>query len=127
MKWPGAAEFATRYRTRFGKEPTYHAANAYASMIVMAETAVKAAGKPQATRELLKAGQWNGIMGPVQFLDMRRHLLTGLKVEGALGDVGRVVANTLEALGTKQEVRALRDIPRIFHHVGEELAEERGI
>jgi branched-chain amino acid transport system substrate-binding protein len=69
VKWPGAPEFAKRYQTRFGKEPTYHAANAYASMIVMAETAVKAQGKPQKTRDLLKAGKWNGIMGPVQFVD----------------------------------------------------------
>ena len=68
VKWPGAAEFATRYRTRFGKEPTYHAANAYASMVVMAETAAKAK-TPAKTRELLKSGNWNGIMGPVKFAD----------------------------------------------------------
>jgi branched-chain amino acid transport system substrate-binding protein len=68
VKWPGAAEFAVRYKTRFGKEPTYHAANAYASMVVMAETAAKG-GNPQKTRDLLKQGQWNGIMGPVKFAD----------------------------------------------------------
>lgn len=90
VKWPGAAEFATRYRTRFGKEPTYHAANAYASMLVMAETAVKAAGKPQATRDLLKAGQWNGIMGPVQFLDydgftnQNRHQMLVEQIQGGV-------------------------------------------
>ena len=68
VKWPGAPEFATRYKARFGKEPTYHAANAYASMVVMAETAAKG-GTPQKTRDLLKKGQWNGIMGPVKFAD----------------------------------------------------------
>lgn len=69
VKWPGAAEFNKRYIARFGKEPTYHAANAYASMVIMAETAVKAKGKPQKTKDLLKSGKWNGIMGPVQFID----------------------------------------------------------
>lgn len=69
VNWPGASQFNERYKARFGKEPTYHAANAYASMIVMAETAAKTGSNPQKTRELLKNGKWNGIMGPVQFLD----------------------------------------------------------
>jgi branched-chain amino acid transport system substrate-binding protein len=68
VNWPGAKEFATRYRTRFGKEPTYHAATAYESMIIMAQTASKA-GNPQRTRDMLKRGKWNGIMGEVKFLD----------------------------------------------------------
>jgi len=68
VKWPGAAEFGARYKSRFGKEPTYHAANAYASMMIMAETAARGV-TPQKTRDLLKTGQWNGIMGPVKFAD----------------------------------------------------------
>lgn len=69
VAWPGAKEFAARYQARFGKAPTYHAACAYASMMVMAETADKAKSNPNKTRELLKAGKWNGVMGPVQFAD----------------------------------------------------------
>jgi branched-chain amino acid transport system substrate-binding protein len=69
VKWPGATEFAVRYKTRFGKEPTYHAACAYASMKIMAETAAKAKSNPKATRDALKAGKWNGIMGEVRFAD----------------------------------------------------------
>jgi branched-chain amino acid transport system substrate-binding protein len=68
VNWPGAKEFATRYRTRFGKEPTYHAATAYESMMIMAQTAVRA-GTPVKTRDALKTGKWNGIMGEVRFLD----------------------------------------------------------
>ena len=68
VNWPGAKEFAQRYRTRFGKEPTYHAATAYASMIIMAQTASKGQN-PQRTRDLLKRGKWNGIMGEVRFID----------------------------------------------------------
>lgn len=69
VKWPGASDFGARYVSRFGKEPTYHAANAYASMIVMAETALQAQSNAQKTRDMLKAGEWNGIMGPVKFIE----------------------------------------------------------
>ena len=44
-----------------------------------------------------------------------------------LGDVGGVVADALDVLGAEQKMRAERDVARIFHHVGQELAEERGI
>ncbi len=69
VNWLGAKEFAARYRTRFGKEPTYHAATAYASMIIMGQTASKAGQNSQRTRDLLKKGQWDGIMGVVKFID----------------------------------------------------------
>jgi branched-chain amino acid transport system substrate-binding protein len=69
VNWPGAKEFNERYKARFGKEPTYHASTAYESMIVMAETAAKAKGNSEKTRDLLKRGKWNGIMGEVRFAD----------------------------------------------------------
>lgn len=69
VNWPGSKEFATRYKARFGKEPTYHASTAYESMIIMAETAAKAKGNAAQVRNLLKRGKWNGIMGEVKFAD----------------------------------------------------------
>ncbi len=69
VNWPGAREFNTRYKARFGKEPTYHATTAYESMIIMAETAAKARGDRSRIRDLLKRGQWNGVMGEVRFAD----------------------------------------------------------
>jgi branched-chain amino acid transport system substrate-binding protein len=69
VSWPGAKEFNERYKTRFGKEPTYHATTAYESMIIMAETAAKANQSPSKTRDLLKRGKWNGVMGEVRFAD----------------------------------------------------------
>ncbi|HEX7420687.1 MAG TPA: ABC transporter substrate-binding protein, partial [Thermoanaerobaculia bacterium] len=69
VSWPGAKEFNERYKTRFGKEPTYHATTAYESMIIMAETAAKAKGNPARTADLLKRGKWNGVMGEVKFAD----------------------------------------------------------
>lgn len=69
VNWPGSKEFNERYKARFGKEPTYHATTAYESMIIMAETAAKGTGDPTRTRDLLKRGKWNGIMGEVAFID----------------------------------------------------------
>jgi branched-chain amino acid transport system substrate-binding protein len=69
VSWPGARDFGKRYKAKFGKEPSYHAACAYESMIIMAETAAKNAGDREKTRAGLKAGKWNGIMGEVKFAD----------------------------------------------------------
>jgi branched-chain amino acid transport system substrate-binding protein len=69
VNWTGAREFNSRYKARFGKEPTYHAATAYASMIIMAETAAKEGGNQEKMRNELKTGKWNGIMGEVTFRD----------------------------------------------------------
>jgi branched-chain amino acid transport system substrate-binding protein len=69
VSWPGAKDFFDRYKARFGKEPTYHAACAYESMRVLTETAAKAGGDRDKTREALKAGKWTGIMGDVKFED----------------------------------------------------------
>ncbi len=69
VKWPGAREFFERYTARFGKEPTYHASTAYASMVIMAETVAKAGNDPEKIRAALKGGTWNGIMGQVSFRD----------------------------------------------------------
>jgi branched-chain amino acid transport system substrate-binding protein len=69
VSWPGAKDFGKRYKAKFGKEPTYHAACAYESMMILAETAAKAGGDREKTRAALKSGSWNGIMGEVKFAD----------------------------------------------------------
>ena len=66
---PGAEEFANRYRQKYGKKPTYHAACAYAAMMVVGEAAQKAGGDRKKIQEELKAGKWTGIMGEVDFQD----------------------------------------------------------
>ena len=68
VNWPGAANFALRYKAKYAKEPSYHAACAYEAMRIMVITAstAKTSLKLQAA---LKAGSWNGIMGPVRFAD----------------------------------------------------------
>lgn len=69
VTWPGAKSFGERYKAEFGKEATYHAATAYESMIIMAETAARDSGDREKIREDLRSGKWNGIMGEVSFRD----------------------------------------------------------
>jgi branched-chain amino acid transport system substrate-binding protein len=68
-RWPGAKAFAERYVKRFGKEPTYHAANAYTAMLVLGEVAAAAGGNREKIAAGLRAGSWDGIFGPVRFQD----------------------------------------------------------
>ena len=68
VNWPGAADFGKRYKAKFAKEPSYHAACAYEAMRIMVETASKNNTSAK-LRTALKAGSWNGILGPVKFAD----------------------------------------------------------
>ena len=69
VNWPGAKDFFNRYKSKFGKEPTYHAACAYQAMLIMGETASKNNGDREKTKGGLKSGSWKGIMGDVKFED----------------------------------------------------------
>ena len=69
VKWPGAKEFNERYIKQFGKEPTYHAATAYAAMMILGEEAAKAGGDREKIRKALDAGSWDGVDGVVKFQD----------------------------------------------------------
>ncbi len=64
---PGSAEFAKRYRDRFGKRPPYHAATAYAAMMIAGDIVQKSGGDRKKIKEALANGAWNGIMGDVNF------------------------------------------------------------
>jgi len=62
------ADFGRRYKAKYSKEPSYHAACAYEAIRIMSETASKNNTSAK-LRAGLKAGSWNGILGPVKFAD----------------------------------------------------------
>ncbi len=64
---PGSEEFAKRYQARYGKTPSYHAACAYASMMIVGEVASKAGGDRNKIRDALASGSWTTILGPVKY------------------------------------------------------------
>jgi branched-chain amino acid transport system substrate-binding protein len=69
VNWPGAKQFAERYEKRFGKVPPYHAANAYAAMMVMGQAAANVGTDREKLRAALHAGKWDGIFGQIKFQD----------------------------------------------------------
>jgi branched-chain amino acid transport system substrate-binding protein len=87
VNWPGAKDFFNRYKAKFGKEPTYHAACAYEAMRIMAETAAANGGDREKTKAGLKSGSWKGIMGDVKFEDyegftnQNRHQMLVLQIQ----------------------------------------------
>ena len=60
--------------------------------------------------------------GPLRTFARQRR--AGDEVEHRFGDVGGVVADPLDVLRAEQQVGAERDVARIFHHVGQEVAED---
>ena len=87
VNWPGAKDFFNRYKAKFGKEPTYHAACAYEAMRIMAETAAANGGDREKTKAGLKSGSWKGIMNNVKFEDydgftnQNRHQMLVLQIQ----------------------------------------------
>ncbi len=69
VPWPGAKDFAERYQKAYGKPAQYHAATAYASMMVLGEEAAKAGGDREKLKTGLKTGSWDGVDGPIKFQD----------------------------------------------------------
>jgi branched-chain amino acid transport system substrate-binding protein len=69
VKWPGSKEFNERYIKAVGKSPTYHAATAYAAMMILGEEAAKAGGDREKLRNALETGSWDGVDGQVKFQD----------------------------------------------------------
>src|SRR3546814_17843174 len=51
--------------------------------------------------------------------------LSGRQVMSRFRDVGGMVADALDVLGDEQQMRAWRDVERVFHHVGPQLADQR--
>src|SRR3954447_9545617 len=66
----------------------------------------------------------DGVGGCVAFWPCVRQRLTNHGVIQRLGNVGRMVADAFKVLGNEQQVRAGRDVTRVFHHVGDELTEQ---
>ncbi len=70
VKYPGAKEFAEKYKTKYGSYPSYHGASAYAAMYVVQDALQRAkAATPDAIRDSLKATNIKTAFGPVKFQD----------------------------------------------------------
>jgi branched-chain amino acid transport system substrate-binding protein len=70
LKYPGAREFADRYKAKYGDFPSYHGASAYAALFVTADALNRAKNwTPDAIRDALRATNLKTAYGPVKFED----------------------------------------------------------
>lgn len=70
VTWPGATDYFNKYKQKYGKEPDYHGAQAYATMYVIADALKRAADTSNTgIQKALKGTDMMTIMGPVKFED----------------------------------------------------------
>ncbi len=53
-----------------------------------------------------------------------RHV-TGHQIDHLFGDIGHMIAHAFDVLGDEMQVHTSGDVAWIFHHVGQEFAEQR--
>lgn len=70
MAYPGAKEFAEKYKRRFGDEPSYHGAEAYSALYIIKDVLERATTwKPDDIRDAMKATNLMTAFGPIKFED----------------------------------------------------------
>lgn len=70
VAWPGASDYFNNYKQKYGKEPDYHGAQAYATMYVIADALSRTSEFTNTgIQKALKETDIKTIMGPIKFED----------------------------------------------------------
>ena len=70
IKYPGAVEYAEKYKKRHGDYPSYHGAEAYSALFVMKDVLTRAKSwTPDDIRVAMKATSMMTAFGPIKFED----------------------------------------------------------
>ncbi|MDA8240802.1 MAG: ABC transporter substrate-binding protein [Nitrospiraceae bacterium] len=70
VKFPGAREFAEKYKKRYGDYPSYHGASAYSALYVLKNALDRAkTWTPDKIRDALKTTNMKTAFGPIKFED----------------------------------------------------------
>ncbi|MEW6115479.1 MAG: ABC transporter substrate-binding protein [Nitrospirota bacterium] len=70
VKYPGAKEFAEKYKKLYGDYPSYHGAEAYSALYIIKNAIERAKSmKPEDIRAAMKATNMTTAFGPVKFED----------------------------------------------------------
>ena len=90
--------------------------------------AVATLGRAGSRRDFVHGLRSPGGVGVVVVATLRplgRQRRPGDEIEHRLGDIGGVIADPLDVLRAEQQVRAERNVARVFHHVGQQVAKHR--
>lgn len=70
VKYPGAKEFAQKYKTRYGDFPSYHGAEAYSALYIIKDVVARAKSlSSEDIRAAMKATNMMTAFGPIKFED----------------------------------------------------------
>lgn len=70
VKYPGAKEFAEKYKKLYGDYPSYHGAEAYSALYIIKDAIERAKSmKPDDIRTAMKATNMTTAFGPIKFED----------------------------------------------------------
>lgn len=70
VNYPGAREFAEKYRNHFGDYPSYHGAEAYSTLYVIQDVLTRSKSwNPEDVREAMKLTDLMTVFGPIKFED----------------------------------------------------------
>jgi branched-chain amino acid transport system substrate-binding protein len=70
VKYPGAKEFAEKYKKKFGDYPSYHGAEAYSALYIIKDVLERAkVWSPEEIRTAMKATKMVTAFGPIRFED----------------------------------------------------------
>ncbi|MGC2063296.1 MAG: ABC transporter substrate-binding protein, partial [Thermodesulfovibrionales bacterium] len=70
LKYPGAKEYAEKYKAKYRDYPSYHGASAYAALYVVKDALMRAkTWTPDSIRTSLKATNTMTAFGPIKFED----------------------------------------------------------
>ncbi len=70
LKYPGAKEYAAKYKAKYKDFPSYHGASAYSAIYVLKDTLERAKDyTPEKIRDALKATNIKTAFGPIKFED----------------------------------------------------------
>lgn len=70
VNYPGAREFAGKYRNRYGDYPSYHGAEAYSALYVIQDVLTRSKSwNPEDVREAMKSTDLMTVFGPIKFED----------------------------------------------------------
>lgn len=70
VKYPGAKEFAEKYKKKYGDYPSYHGAEAYSALYIIKDVLERAKKwSPEEIRGAMKATNMVTAFGPIKFVD----------------------------------------------------------
>ncbi len=114
VKYPGAKEYAEKYKAKYGSYPSYHGASAYSALFTVKDALERAKSWTQdGIRDALKATNIKTAFGPVKFEDkegyQNQNFMPTLAIQVIKGDFATIWPKALSSASYVYPVPSWRD------------------